>query len=293
MKFILILSIAVMITGSSANDATDTTDNRQLQWNPNCATLALWHPVYTVDWSSGFCSQSITCNSPSYVSVADCCKFAYAGQSSNTCYTTAGIPIPTSAPVPGVAAAGTWYPDYPAGWEAGKCINTLPLPPYGSRPLYATQLQCCMLAYAGQTNNFCIANMDGSPTSQYGTQWYPKYDAAGTCTTKLPLPPPGSRSYFASKEECCQGTYANWAPPKAANCISGSTPSDSPSASPLVSTTGVPTTAKPTEAPMTPTTSIPTTSTPTLFPTYLPFYTTYHTLANTFCKKVVYNFLLL
>ena len=145
MKFLLILSIAVMITGSSANDASDTTDNRQLQWNPNCATLALWHPVYTGDWSGGFCSLQITCNTPSYVSAADCCKFAYAGQSSNTCYTTAGIPIPTSAPVPGMTAAGTWYPDYPAGWEAGKCINTLPLPPHGSRPMYATQLQCCML----------------------------------------------------------------------------------------------------------------------------------------------------
>ena len=150
MKFLLILSIAVLITGSSANDANDandTTDNRQLQWNPNCDTLALWHPNYNTGWAGGYCSQIITCNSPSYNSAADCCKFAYAGQSSNTCYTMAGIPIPMSAPVPGMAAAGTWYPDCPAGWEAGKCINTLPLPPYGSRPLYATQLQCCMVAY--------------------------------------------------------------------------------------------------------------------------------------------------
>jgi hypothetical protein len=36
----------------------------------------------------------------------------------------------------------------------------------------ATQLQCCMVAFAGQTNNLCISNMDGSPTSLYGTQWY-------------------------------------------------------------------------------------------------------------------------
>jgi hypothetical protein len=240
-------------------------------------TLALWHPNYNTGWAGGYCSLQITCNSPSYDSAADCCKFAYAGQSSNTCYTTAGIPVPTSAPVPGMAAAGTWYPDYPAGWEAGKCINTLPLPPYGSRPLYATQLQCCMAAYAGQTNNFCIANMDGSPTSQYGTQWYPKYDAVGTCTTKLPLPPPGSRSYFASKEECCQGTYDSWGGTKIADCISGgstmtpttsvpmtSTPSDSPSASPSVSTAGIP---LPTAFP---TTSKPTSEKPSLVPSSIP-----------------------
>ena len=65
MKFLLILSIAMIITGSSD---VDTTDNRQLQgWNPNCNTLAFWHPVYTGKWSSGFCSLQITCNSPSYL----------------------------------------------------------------------------------------------------------------------------------------------------------------------------------------------------------------------------------
>jgi hypothetical protein len=123
MKFLLlILSITVMITGSSAV-AVDTTNNRQLQWNPNCNTLALWHPNYNTGWAGGFCSQIITCNSPSYDSAADCCKFAYAGQSSNTCYTTAGIPIPTSAPVPGMAAAGTWYPNYPTDQETEQSSN--------------------------------------------------------------------------------------------------------------------------------------------------------------------------
>jgi len=293
------------ITGSSANDAT--TDNRQLQWNPNCGTLALWHPDYTAGWTGGFCSLQVTCNSPSYSTAADCCNVAYAGQGSNTCYTTAGIPVPTPAPVApvsGVPAAGTWYPDYPAGWEAGMCINTLPLPPYGSRPLYATQLECCKLAYAGQTNNFCFANMVNPPTAKptvsptskptaspttsspskaptmsspskapttlglgapttYGSQWYPKYDAAGTCTAKLPLPPPGSRSYFNSKEECCQSTYSTWGPAKAASCISGSTVSSKPSNNP---NTESPTTASPTNT-ESPTTASPTTASPTQSPT--------------------------
>ena len=111
MKFLLLLSsTATLFTGSFANDAT--TDNRQLQWNPNCGTVSLWHPDYTAGWSGGFCSQQVTCNSPSYDTAAECCSFAYAGQGSHTCYTAAGIPVPTPAPVaavPGVPAAGTWY----------------------------------------------------------------------------------------------------------------------------------------------------------------------------------------
>ena len=356
MKITLLLSSIASFAASSAVDnaamasaSADQNEERNLQWNPNCGTVALWHPVYTAGWENGYCSETITCNSPSYTTAADCCGSAYLGQSSGTCYSAAGIPAPappTPPPVPGVTpvspATTMWYPDYNAGWEAGKCIDTLPLPPYGSRPLYTTQLECCKLAYAGQSNNYCIANManpptampttfkptaspsvsptskptnepttsspskapttvsptmtptsspsktpttvsptmtptatptssptlaptakpssspslaptksptatptatptksptaspttkspTGSPTTasptvtQYGSQWYPKYDNAGTCTAKLPLPPPGSRSFFASKEACCQGTYSTWGPPKAQNCIDGST----------------------------------------------------------------------
>ena len=217
-------------------------------------------------------SLQVTCNSPSYNTAAECCSFAYAGQGSNTCYTTAGIPVPTPAPVaavPGVPAAGTWYPDYPAGWEAGKCINTSPLPPYGSRPLYATQLECCNVAYAGQANNFCIANMDGLPTSQYGTQWYPKYDTTDTCTTKLPLPPPGSRQYFASKEECCQSTFASWNNQiKVQACINGSEPTSEPMLNPTPRPTSKPTNkptlnTSPTQSPTESPTQSPTTASPT------------------------------
>jgi len=184
MKFLLILTLSIA-TLFAESSAVDTTDNRQLQgrWNPNCNTLALWHPDYTAGWSGGFCSLQITCNSPSYSTAAECCSFAYAGQSSNACYTTTG-----------------------------------------------------------------------SPTTQYGTQWYPKYDAAGTCTTKLPLPPPGSRPYFASKEECCRDTFDSWGGSKTADCISGST------TTPVANPSDNPTTSTPTESP---TTSNPTSKSPT------------------------------
>ena len=190
MKFLLILtlSIATLFAESSAVDATY---NRQLQgrWNPNCNTLALWHPDYTASWSSGFCSLQITCNSPSYSTAAECCSFAYAGQSTGTCYTMAG---------------------------------TIQLP----------------------------------ESIQYGTQWYPKYDAAGTCTTKLPLLPEGSRPYFASKEECCRDTFDSWGGSKTADCISGSM------TTPVANPTDNPTTSTPTESPATsnPTSKSPTTS---------------------------------
>ena len=57
----------------------------------------------------------------------------------------------------------------------------------------------------------------------FGTQWYPKYDNAGTCTAMLPLPLPGSRPFYASKEVCCQTTYSSWGGSKVSSCISGST----------------------------------------------------------------------
>ena len=54
------------------------------------------------------------------------------GQSSGNCNTQAGVaspvpaPDPVPAPVPGVPAAGTWYPDYNAGW--GVVSVSIPYP---------------------------------------------------------------------------------------------------------------------------------------------------------------------
>jgi hypothetical protein len=96
----------------------------------------------------------------------------------------------------------------------------------------------------------------------FGTQWYPEYDIAGTCTAKLPLPLPGSCPFYASKEECCKDTYNSWGGTKTAECISGL----------AFTLTAVPTTSSPSRAPVTPsptktpTTSIPTTPSPSNLP---------------------------
>jgi hypothetical protein len=126
-----------------------------------------------------------------------------------------------------MAAAGTWYPNYPAGWEAGKCINILLLPPMA--------VGRCMQ----RSSNAAWLRLLDRQITYVSQTWMGRPPVCMALTKMLPLPP-GYVSYFASKEECCQGTYANWAPPKAENCISAS----------IESPTSKPTTSKPTETPM-------------------------------------------
>ena len=223
-----------------ATSADQQQDGRELQWIADCATVAYWHPVYTVGWENGYCSETTGCNAPSYLTAADCCGSAYLRQSTRACEIAAGIsppPPPTPpSPSPPTPGATVWYPDYSAQWAAGKCIDTLPLPPYGSRPLYATQLECCKMAYAGQTNNYCIQNLANPPTSSPSVS--PTSKPTSTPTTSKPT----------------------------------GTPTEKPTGAPSVSpTTGVPTTSKPTgvpsEAPTKAPTGEPTTKTPTASPT--------------------------
>ncbi len=225
---------------NGATSAVQQQDGRELQWIPNCATVAYWHPVYTAGWENGFCSQTTGCNAPSYLTAADCCGSAYLGQSTRACEIAAGIsppPPPTPpSPSPPTPGATQWYPDYGAQWAVGKCIDTLPLPPYGSRPLYDTQLECCKMAYAGQTNNYCIQNLANPPTSSPSVS--PTSKPTSTPTTSKPT----------------------------------DTPTEKPTGAPSVSpTTGAPTTSKPTgvpsEAPTKSPTGEPTTMTPTASPT--------------------------
>lgn len=223
-----------------ATSADQQQDGRELQWISDCATVAYWHPVYTAGWEKGLCSQTTGCNAPSYLTAADCCGAAYLGQSTRACEIAADIsppPPPTPpSPSPPTPGATQWYPDYGAQWAVGKCIDTLPLPPYGSRPLYDTQLECCKMAYAGQTNNYCIQNLANPPTSSPSVS--PTSKPTSTPTTSKPT----------------------------------GTPTEKPTGAPSVSpTTGVPTTSKPTgvpsEAPTKAPTGEPTTKTPTASPT--------------------------
>ena len=221
------------------DDKNEDGDRRGLQWIADCATVAYWHPKYTAGWSSGYCELSTGCNAPSFLNNLDCCNQAYIGQSPTTCLNTAGIAPPTPpAPTPGSPPAPTpggtvWYPDYNAQWGVGKCINAVPLPPYGSRPLYITQLECCKAAYAGQTSGYCIQNLANPPTSK-------------------PTSPPTDKPTTGPTTDKPTGVPTTSMPT--------SNPTDKP--------TGVPTTNKPTGGPsVIPTrspTAVPTTGAPTV-----------------------------
>ena len=249
-----------------ATSADQQQDGRELQWIADCATVAYWHPVYTVGWENGYCSETTGCNAPSYLTAADCCGSAYLRQSTRACEIAAGIsppPPPTPpSPSPPTPGATQWYPDYGAQWAVGKCIDTLPLPPYGSRPLYDTQLECCKMAYAGQTNNYCIQNLANPPTS-----------SPSVSPTSTPTSVPTTSKPTGTPTETPTGA-PSISPTQKPTGTPTETPTGAPSVSPTQKPTGVPTespTSKPTgvpsEAPTKAPTGEPTTKTPTASPT--------------------------
>ncbi|KAL3816618.1 hypothetical protein ACHAXA_004800 [Cyclostephanos tholiformis] len=215
---------------AAKDKVNDVDDEHRELWYADCATVAYWHPVYSVGWEAGYCDFSMGCNAPSYDSNLVCCQSAYLGQASGACLAAAGIaPTAPSASPPTSGAfspsgSGQWYPDYTVDWAKGMCIDTVPAPPYGSRPIYSSQLQCCLAAYAGQTSNYCIQNLVNPPTAS---------------PTKAPTSKP---------------TRSPTTP----------TPTRSPT---TVTPTMSPTTSVPTSSP---TTSTPTTSMPTGIPTVSP-----------------------
>ena len=54
---------------------------------------------------------------------------------------------PTTSPT-STGGLDVYYPDYVSPWISATCINARPLP--NGRPTYASMLDCCKSAYAGQ-----------------------------------------------------------------------------------------------------------------------------------------------
>jgi len=203
-------------------------ENRELQnqsgcWN-NQNVAASWHPVYSAGWASGFCRETVDCNSPSYSSQLACCKGAYSGQTSGFCLNNLPSPPTMSPTVSG--GLDVFYPDYSQQWSAGLCINTRPLP--SGRPNYSTMLACCKGAYAGQMSGYCLAQLPSPPTgaptnSAFETDfWYPEYEKTWSdagCSNKLPLPfnNKADRPNYSSQLACCKGAYGGQT---SGNCLS-------------------------------------------------------------------------
>ena len=83
---------------------------------------------------------------------------------------------PTTSPT-STGGLDVYYPDYGAAWDKGVCVNTRPMP--SGRPTYSTMLACCKGAYAGQTNGYCLSQLDSPPTASPISSdstadfWYP------------------------------------------------------------------------------------------------------------------------
>ena len=68
--------------------------------------------------------------------------------------------------------APKWFPNYSVAWTIGRkyhtvagCSNSRPLPfTVGSRPVYDSQLECCKMAYGGQSSDACVNALPQPPT---------------------------------------------------------------------------------------------------------------------------------
>ena len=123
---------------------------------------------------------------------------------------------PTGSPTD--LGEGSFYPDYETKWEDATCLNIKPFPfTPGSRPLYNSQLECCKMAYAGQTSKACLAGLpDGlrptsSPTGPGGAGWYNNQNdgdaSVRTCTQETPRPQWGTVGDHDTHLECCNKQF--------------------------------------------------------------------------------------
>lgn len=243
-----------------------------------------WYPNYEVAWKVSYClsterGEPVPRGRPLYLSNADCCVGAYAGQTSETCFQNMANP-PTQSPTtdsptvsPTTEIAPFYYPRYEEPWTKSGCSNTRPLPfRIGDRPVYQTQVECCLVAYGGQWSGVCLSELENPPSTsptpqptvtgqtspspptenssaqtsaQTSTLWYPRYDepwSSGGCSNALPLPfSIGDRPVFSTHLECCQSAYGGQA---SNNCVSEleSPPTQTPTViteQPTVSPTGI------------------------------------------------------
>ena len=102
-----------------------------------------------------------------------------------------------------------YHPDYTLGWNLGHCVLTTTC----NSPSYATELECCQEAYAGQESKTCVSNLDNpptmSPTITGGpSEYYADYTLPwpeGVCINTVPVP--SGRPVYTSQLACCKAAY--------------------------------------------------------------------------------------
>jgi len=201
-----------------------------------------WYPDYESAWSDAGCKNEMPLpfnkgDRPEYATQLECCKAAYGGQTSGKCLSELASP-PTTSPTMAGGVGLEWYPDYTTAWSDAGCKNDVPLPfSPNSRPVYATQLECCKAAYGGQSSGKCLSELASPPTTSptmaggVGLLWYPDYSTAWSdagCKNEVPLPfSENSRPTYDTQLECCKAAYGGQSSGK---CLSelASPPTTSP-----------------------------------------------------------------
>ena len=100
---------------------------------------------------------------------------------------------PTGAPTDEIGA-GEWWPDYSTAWSEAGCKTGPPVGfNHGDRPTYESELECCTIAYRGQTSGACLSGLPAPPTGAPSTEvdfWWPDYSMAwsvGECKQGPPV----------------------------------------------------------------------------------------------------------
>lgn len=177
-----------------------------------------FYPDYETPWDQAGCKNDrplpfLTGGRPTYSTMLACCKGAYGGQTSGTCF--ANLPSPPTTSPTATGGFDFFYPDYETPWASATCKNDRPLPfTTGGRPTYSSQLACCKGAYASQTSGACLTGLDNPPTTSPTVSgglsvWYPNYTtwSTGKCINDRPLP--SGRISYSTQQSCCSGAYGS------------------------------------------------------------------------------------
>jgi hypothetical protein len=121
--------------------------------------LDYWEPDYDTNWSEATCKNERRPDAkpgdrPQFDSMLECCKRAYAGQSSGACLQALPNP-PTTSPT---TEEGEWYVDRNQDWNVGTCSNAYPT--NRNEGTYETQEDCCRGVYSTQDSDACMCDVD-------------------------------------------------------------------------------------------------------------------------------------
>jgi hypothetical protein len=134
--------------------------------------LDFYYPDYDTAWNIATCKNDRPLpytnknDRPSYKSMLECCKGAYAGQQSGACL--AALPSPPTTSPTKSGGLDVFYPDYSKAWPQGVCINDYPMP--SGRPTYKSKEACCSGAYGGQRDFTCHCDADPCYSCKCGSK---------------------------------------------------------------------------------------------------------------------------